>query len=326
MSNNLLGYMRGIPGKLLFSLKQALISCDEFYSPRQLRSIFSSAELKPWQNALPTADNPREQVDITIDYLARQERTGGEPVLPIFLKTLSEHYDLEDKRHSQLLTLSDQLARIWQLSTETESTTYPEVNFSREQILFPPLPFPQLNSSPFPVPREPSKEPDTPPHQSKLKGNYNQLRELLVAKEWKKADIETAKVILEVAQRQKEGWLRTKDIQPFPCADLCVIDNLWKKLSEGRFGFSIQRDIWLRIGGQSGEYDGNIFPKFGDHIDWCVDGRWLEYDALFFTLDALQGHLPSFRLTTLKSRSDWFGLLKDNFRDFLPLFERCLAK
>ena len=71
--------------------------------------------------------------------------------------------------------------------------------------------------------------------------NYTRLRDLLKAGQWQEADQETADRMCEVMGRQQADWLRVKDIQNFPCADLRTIDQLWVKYSRGRFGFSVQK-------------------------------------------------------------------------------------
>jgi hypothetical protein len=43
----------------------------------------------------------------------------------------------------------------------------------------------------------------------------------LKAGQWKEADEETAKKMFEVAGRTKEGYLRTEDIDNFPCLEYC---------------------------------------------------------------------------------------------------------
>jgi hypothetical protein len=43
------------------------------------------------------------------------------------------------------------------------------------------------------------------------------LRDLLAVNNWKEADTETANIILEVANRKKEGWLRNEDMDNVPC-------------------------------------------------------------------------------------------------------------
>jgi hypothetical protein len=132
--------------------------------------------------------------------------------------------------------------------------------------------------------------------QEALKGNYAQLEVLLKAGKWKEADQETAKRMFEVMGRQKEGWLRVEDIQQFPCADLCKIDQLWVKYSNGKFGFSVQKKIWERCGSPQ-EYNKAWF-KFGGEVGWRSKGllgigsEWKSYNELTFDTSAPFGHLP----------------------------------
>ncbi|WP_449420818.1 protein kinase domain-containing protein [Phormidium nigroviride] len=84
--------------------------------------------------------------------------------------------------------------------------------------------------------------------------DYINLRNLLAAGKWKEADEETARVMLKVAGREKEGWLDSSSIDKFPCEDLRTIDQLWVEYSDGRFGFSVQKRIYQSLGGTR-EYD-----------------------------------------------------------------------
>ncbi|WP_333097959.1 GUN4 domain-containing protein [Microcoleus sp. Pol12A6] len=138
--------------------------------------------------------------------------------------------------------------------------------------------------------------PATPPDSLKsAQGvDYTRLRDLLVTGEWKEGDRETFKVMLKAARREKEGWFDTNSIENFPGDDLRTIDQLWVKYSQGHFGFSVQKKIWLEIGGKV-DYDTEC--KLGDRVGWRKrrKGRkgWLEYDDLTFNLEAPRGHLPS---------------------------------
>ncbi|WP_051470217.1 GUN4 domain-containing protein [Fischerella sp. PCC 9605] len=100
--------------------------------------------------------------------------------------------------------------------------------------------------------------------QDKLLSNvgvdYTPLRDLLVAGQWQKADEETGAVMLKIARRVKDGWLREEDFTEFPCLDLETIDRLWVKYSQGRFGFSVQSRIWESVG--------QDYAKFGDVVGW----------------------------------------------------------
>ncbi len=121
--------------------------------------------------------------------------------------------------------------------------------------------------------------------------DYINLRNLLAAKKWKEADKETARVMLKVAGREKEGWLNTESIEKFRCEDLRTIDELWVKYSNGRFGFSVQKRIYQSLGGTS-EYDEAIFERFGDRVGWIQKNERLYYNDLTFSEKAPEAHLP----------------------------------
>ncbi|MBD2482122.1 serine/threonine-protein kinase [Planktothrix sp. FACHB-1365] len=92
---------------------------------------------------------------------------------------------------------------------------------------------------------------------------YQKLQQLLAAGQWKEADLETARVMLQVAGREEEGWLNIDSINNFPCEDLRTIDQLWVKYSKSRFGFSVQKKIWLEVGGK---VDYETECKLGDRV------------------------------------------------------------
>jgi serine/threonine protein kinase len=105
--------------------------------------------------------------------------------------------------------------------------------------------------------------------------NYYELRDLLAAKKWEKADCETAERMWEVMGRQKEKSLQEEDIERFPCKDLKIIDKLWVHYSQGRFGFSVQKKIWQECGSPT-EYN-NDWERFGERVGWREGGNWMSY-------------------------------------------------
>ena len=121
--------------------------------------------------------------------------------------------------------------------------------------------------------------------------DYTKLRDLLAAEKWRKADEETARLMLMVAGRQKERYLNVEDIHYFPCEDLRAIDHLWVKYSNGCFGFSVQKRIYQSLGGTR-EYDKKIWEAFGDRVGWRKNGEWLYYNQLIFNTKAPVAHLP----------------------------------
>ncbi|MEG3931288.1 MULTISPECIES: serine/threonine-protein kinase [unclassified Microcoleus] len=142
------------------------------------------------------------------------------------------------------------------------------------------------------TPFQPPPETPLPPPDS-LKSargvDYTRLQDLLAAQKWKEADGETKNVMLKAAGRENKGWLDVKSIENFPCDDLRTIDHLWVKYSQGCFGFSVQKEIWLEVGGK---VDLETEKKLGDRVGWRKGGIWLNYDDLTFNKQVPVGHLP----------------------------------
>ena len=97
--------------------------------------------------------------------------------------------------------------------------------------------------------------------------DYRKLRDLLKAKKWKEADEETRVKILKVANRESEGWLRVEDAENFSCQDLGTIDKLWVKYSNGKFGFSVQKQIYQGMNG-SKEFNWDDYRVEEDKVGW----------------------------------------------------------
>ena len=120
---------------------------------------------------------------------------------------------------------------------------------------------------------------------------YQSLETYLKNGQWREADEETLKVMLQVADREEQGWLNVDSIENFPCEDLRIIDQLWVKYSKGKFGFSVQKDIYESLGGTK-EYNREVWRNFCDRNGWRKGGKWLGYSELTFDDKAPQAHLP----------------------------------
>lgn len=154
-----------------------------------------------------------------------------------------------------------------------------------------------------------------------MKVDYTKLENLLSAQQWKEADHETYRVMLQVVGREQEGWIRKEELLNFHCSILRKIDHLWLKHSKGKFSFSVQQRIWRSIGGQPGKFDGMLFRKFGDNVDWRRNNDWLGYDDFTFNLEAKEGHLPSFGYC-VQRWDEW----EPSFRSFFPRVSTCLQE
>ncbi|WP_192881625.1 GUN4 domain-containing protein [Nostoc sp. CENA543] len=136
-------------------------------------------------------------------------------------------------------------------------------------------------------------------HQNELasdKGiDYSRLRDLLAAENWQEADYETYIVMLQVVGREKGDEIRAEELSKFPCTDLHTIDRLWAKYSNGHFGFSVQKEIYLSVGGKpDGNYYKEAWEKFGDRVGCRVKGYWISARDLTFDISSPKGHLPYF--------------------------------
>ena len=140
---------------------------------------------------------------------------------------------------------------------------------------------------------------------------YTELDRLLKSGNWKAADKETAKMMLAVAQKTSRRYLDDDDIKNFPGEDLRIIDGLWVKHSRGRFGFSVQKQIYINCGGKLvGHYPGDTaWCQFCDEVAWRYNGDYVVWSDCTFSATAPRGHLPSYTghystFTSLLSRTD----------------------
>ena len=122
---------------------------------------------------------------------------------------------------------------------------------------------------------------------------YPLLEKLLDKQKWREADQLTKVIMLIIANRLTEGSLDVESIDNFPCEDLRIIDQLWVKYSNGRFGFSVQKKIYISLGGTR-EYSDEVWKKFCDKVGWRKGEKWLNYSDLTFELrnTTPEGHVP----------------------------------
>jgi serine/threonine protein kinase len=124
---------------------------------------------------------------------------------------------------------------------------------------------------------------------------YETLEKFLQKGNWRAADQETGQLLVQLAGRELWGWLRPRDIQKLPCTDLNRIDQLWLHYSQGRFGFSIQKQIYRHLGG-SNKYQKKVWLRFARQVGWrrpwYFFRPWLRDRDLIYDLSAPLGHLP----------------------------------
>ena len=129
---------------------------------------------------------------------------------------------------------------------------------------------------------------------------YRRLEKLLKEHKWLEADQETIKFIYQAVNKQEFcvafPWdigkinshaLSSKDFQRLSSSiiyNLWKIDNLWKKYSQGKFGFSAQIRIYRE--------EKEDYYSFCNRVGWRKKNQWVGYNDLIWDLDAPFGHLP----------------------------------
>ena len=113
--------------------------------------------------------------------------------------------------------------------------------------------------------------------------DYSKLRNLLAAQNWEEADKETYEVMIKAVGKNSGDWFTSDELLNFPCQDIRTIDQLWVKYSQGKFGFSVQKEIYLSVGGKLGSYDSETWLRFMGCVAW---DKSIKYDS------CILGHLP----------------------------------
>jgi energy-coupling factor transporter ATP-binding protein EcfA2 len=128
---------------------------------------------------------------------------------------------------------------------------------------------------------------------------YVQLASYLANGDWKEADQETAQLMLMAVGNEAEqrGYLNLDEIRNFPCDDLRLIDQLWVKYSGGKFGFSVQKQLWVEVGGKldygkDREAARTAFEKMCDRNGWRENNQYISYGNIKFDTNAPKSHLP----------------------------------
>ncbi|MCC3582827.1 MAG: GUN4 domain-containing protein [Microcoleus sp. PH2017_29_MFU_D_A] len=115
--------------------------------------------------------------------------------------------------------------------------------------------------------------------------DYTKLRDCLSTKKWKEADRETWAVMCQSLSLTPGIQLEISQIYKLPCEDLQIVDRLWLHYSQGRFGFSVQKEIYESVKGD--------YVRFCDRVNWQTYNSATASGQLKFTQQAPIGHLPS---------------------------------
>ncbi|HHP7245318.1 MAG TPA: GUN4 N-terminal ARM-like repeat domain-containing protein [Elainellaceae cyanobacterium] len=117
--------------------------------------------------------------------------------------------------------------------------------------------------------------------------DYSLLQEALANQDFQAADRLTLQKLCALAGETavQRKWLYFTEVDSFPVADLQTVNTLWLVYSEGKFGFSVQRDLWLSMG--------KDWDQLWTKINWKSGNNWTRYPNEFiWDISAPRGHLP----------------------------------
>ncbi len=118
---------------------------------------------------------------------------------------------------------------------------------------------------------------------------YADLERYLKNGQWKEADDETYRLMITEVGKEEGQWFDSEDLLNFPCEPLKAIDGLWVKHSGGKFGFSVQKEMYLECGGifqTASSLDSEAWSKL------CQMNGWNK--RIERAIDSPSGHLPYF--------------------------------
>lgn len=117
--------------------------------------------------------------------------------------------------------------------------------------------------------------------------DYQPIQDALIEGDWQEADRLTTVKLCELAGTAAKArkWLYYTEVLNFPRLDLETIDKLWRVYSEDKFGFSVQRELWLSVD--------RVWEQLWPRINWKQGNTWTRYPGAFtWSLEAPRGHLP----------------------------------
>ncbi|VXD11483.1 Ycf53-like protein [Planktothrix serta PCC 8927] len=117
--------------------------------------------------------------------------------------------------------------------------------------------------------------------------DYIPLQKLLAQQDFLEADKLSLQKLCELAgtSAAQRKWIYFSEIERLPITDLHTLDSLWKIHSEGKFGYSVQQELWLSVN--------KNWDKFWPKIGWRTGRNWTRYPQEFtWDLTAPKGHLP----------------------------------
>ena len=120
------------------------------------------------------------------------------------------------------------------------------------------------------------------------------LETYLKNQQWREADEETYRLMITAVGKENGQLFSEDDLRNFPCEELLMIDRLWVQHSNGLYGFSVQKEIYVKC---AGKLDFS-YPSQKTWNDFCHQIRWQKGGEYLFSEIYkkehmnYKGHLP----------------------------------
>ncbi|MEH1951994.1 MAG: AAA-like domain-containing protein [Nostoc sp.] len=166
----------------------------------------------------------------------------------------------------------------------------------------------------------------------------NELDYLMQQHRWREANSKNRGFILYSARKEKEAFLDLTNLRNFNCDDLKKLDTLWVNNSNGHFGYSVQKKIYLDSG-NSLDFDWERldwknwnekgYSDFTEIVGWRKGEKWKTDKELSMNLRmnreiSKKGELPWGRLVNVNRLNVWLEDLKENewFKELSKMEEK----
>jgi formylglycine-generating enzyme required for sulfatase activity/nucleoside phosphorylase len=148
-----------------------------------------------------------------------------------------------------------------------------------------------------------------------IQASLIELETRLVMKNWRSANLKTRELILSVDNPKHENWIDNERIAKLPAEIVYKIDRLWVRSSDGKFGFSAQKQVLSQVG--------NDPLSFAKAVGWLTQDGWLKDSSLIYDPQiAPLGHLPWHILPHISLDNAALNAMVSNQRSLTKTFIR----
>lgn len=117
--------------------------------------------------------------------------------------------------------------------------------------------------------------------------DMSQFSQLLESEDWREADFEAFRLLVESASQDDSGGLGVEKVESMPCIYLREIDQKWVEASNGQYGFSVQVQAWQDVGSPISTTD-------QQWREYSTRSGWFDLDERTWNFSNTQnrGHYP----------------------------------